>query len=251
MISSDYLTGHLYHMVHYNNLSSIFRQGMILSNNELTKRTLSHRSIAAESVQNLRKRIFIRESPGKEYRLLHTYVPFYFAVKPPMLYVQRDNDLQDELLFLEMRRAVIQEEHVLFTDGNATIQQLSDRDHQKVGITAISEHNVLCQRIYKDDSTPHGTNPNRSDIYIGAQFLSRLYWDIINNPNIQTNLVSFEEHKRIRSAEVLIPDHVPLEMIQEISVKNHSLKNKVNELIVQYKLDGKIPFATVKPSLFL
>jgi hypothetical protein len=121
----DYLSGEIYHMVHVNNLCSIFHHGSLLSKEKLTQTGITYRSIAYETVQRLRDRVFIRDLFTQGFRGLHSYVPFYFTTNSPMFHVQRKNNLENQLAFLVINRNILTQPGALFTDGNATNQQLS------------------------------------------------------------------------------------------------------------------------------
>ncbi len=106
MEQTKYLNGYIYHMVHVDNLPSIFHQGALLSKEILRQKAIAPRSIAYDSVQDLRDRIFIKDFSKKDYRSLHSYVPFYFATCPPMLYVQRKAGIHDQIIFFEVSRSI-------------------------------------------------------------------------------------------------------------------------------------------------
>jgi hypothetical protein len=59
MQSIDYLRGSIYHMVHFDNLQYIFHRRALLSKERVVQEAINYQSIAFETVQNLRDRIFI------------------------------------------------------------------------------------------------------------------------------------------------------------------------------------------------
>src|SRR5437667_1983005 len=179
-LNLEHLQAHVYHMVSINNLPSIFAQKAILSKQRLDQLKISCTSIANEEVQQLRSRIFVFDAEIQKYRSLHSYVPFYFAQHTPMLYIQHTNGLQKDIVIFEVSRTILTTQGVIFTNGNATIQQLSKIGAEKVGITPATTNKPFCQRTYKPDNTPLGTNTNRSDFYSNITFLvvaqSRMLW---------------------------------------------------------------------------
>lgn len=243
----NYFDGYIYHMVHFDNLPSIFEQNALLSKEILDQKGIVPRSIALDEVQKLRHRIFVLDLFERKYYNLHRYVPFYFAKKPPMLHVRYKDGIQNDIVIFKVSRAVIQERGVVFTDGNATIQQLS-HDDQRVGIIPTTVSGGLCRRIYRPDSDPHGTNANCSNFYGDAELLDRIEWDVIMGTRFVDDKV---EYRRIKSAEVLVPDQLPLEKIQGIAVSTKQMVKKVNELIDGEGLAEYIPAARVDSSLFL
>src|SRR5947209_7641347 len=165
----NYLDGYIYHMVHFENLRSIFQNGALLSNEILRERGIIARSIANNEVQALRSRIFVWDSSSKNYRSLHSYVPFYFATHTPML--RNNQGIQNRLIIFEVTRHILRNQGVLFTDGNASNQQLSKSKGERVGITPATDLNNPCIRVYRPGG-PFGSNPDRSGFYSNTVFLS-------------------------------------------------------------------------------
>jgi hypothetical protein len=244
MSDTNYLDGYIYHMVHLDTFKGILKRRAILSKEQVLREGITHRSIAYEEVQSLRDRIAIWDSSENRFRPLHSYVPFYFSVLTPMLYVQYSNQIQDEIVILEVRRTVMQDRGVLFTDGNATNQQLAKYGSEKVFIKPATAANGLCTRVYSS-KVPYGTNRSCSNIYADLIFLDRLDWNIIND-----RWFNDDEKKRIKHAEVLYPDLLPLGRVQRISVKTRDMMRTVNAYIEEYGLQGRIPSATWAPWLY-
>jgi ssDNA thymidine ADP-ribosyltransferase, DarT len=198
MEQSKHLNGYIYHMVHIDNLPSIFRLGALLSKEVLKQVKIDPRSIAHETVQDIRERIFIWSPFEKRFRSLHSYIPFYFAVRPPMLHVQKKRGIQDEIVIFAVHHTILREPGVLFTNGNATNQQLSQLQRELVDIVpAIAD--TPCRRRYRPGGQPYGTNPNRSDFFCGVELLDKLNWFAINGGYIE----DWDEHERLMSAEVI------------------------------------------------
>jgi len=246
MPDADYLEGLIYHMVHFNNLQDIFLRRALLSKEKLDQEGLTYQSIASEEVQNLRSRIFVWDHIKRRYRRLHSYVPFYFATRTPMLHVQYEKGVQNSIVIFEVPRSILKEQEVLFTDGNASNQQLSKFRGERVGITPATLSYNPCRRRYHPGG-PYGTNPNRSDFYADIVFLERLKWNIIND---RSALEDKKERTRIKHAEVLVPDLLPLGRVQGISVRTREMAQAVNELIAKCELTGHIPSAVWKPALY-
>ncbi len=216
------------------------------------QKKLRYESIAYENVQNLRDRVFVWRADQKKYRSLHSYVPLYFAIRTPMLYVQYKKGIQNNIVVFEVNRSILHNQGVLFTDGNASNQQLSVARGERVGVTPCTNENKLCQRRYIPGG-PYGTNSNRSDLFSNVSFLNRLHWDIIKDEWFRGDEeFGSDEKKRLKHAEVLVPDSLPLDLIQAISVNSKDMAKAVNQLIAiaNYRTSLSLPFATYKPSLF-
>jgi ssDNA thymidine ADP-ribosyltransferase DarT-like protein len=171
-LNLEHLQGHVYHMVSINNLPSIFAQKAILSKQRLDQLKISCTSIANEEVQQLRSRIFVFDAEIQKYRSLHSYVPFYFAQHTPMLYIQYTNGLQKDIVIFEVSRTILATQGVIFTNGNATIQQLSKIGAEKVGITPATTNKPFCQRTYKPDNTPF-RNKHKSLGFLQQYYFSK------------------------------------------------------------------------------
>jgi ssDNA thymidine ADP-ribosyltransferase, DarT len=245
MQSIDYLSGSVFHMVHFDNLQSIFQRRALLSKERVTQELIQYQSIAFDRVQNLRGRIFIRDYSNKTFRSLHSYVPFYFATHTPMLFVQYNKGIQNEIVFFEISRSILKNLGVLFTDGNATNQQLSVNKGEIVNIFPVTISQKTCLRSYRPDG-PHGSNTDISSFYADITFLEELDWNAINGKSYV-----WGERKRMRQAELLVPDGLPLGRIRGISVNTQSMAQTVNILIAKCGLKGRIPSAICKPNLYI
>lgn len=245
MSDTHYLDGFIYHMVHYDNLRGIFQRRAILSKRRVEEENLSYRTIANDEVQDIRDRIYVWDFTKRRYRSLHSYVPFYFATRTPMLHNKFTEGTQDKVCIFEVSRGILRDEGVIFTDGNASNQQLSKYREEKVGImpATISRE---CQRRYHPGG-PFGMNASRSNFFADVKFLERLDWNIIDD---RATLEDKRERTRIKHAEVLIPDLLPLGRVQEIAVKTREMVVKVNALIGEAGLTGRIPTPVCKPWLY-
>ncbi|SRR6266487_958457 len=246
MSDINYLDGYIYHMVHFGNLRNIFHRRAILSKDKMLQEKIPYHSLAYEEVQTLRDRIFVRVSLESRYRPLHSYVPFYFATHTPMLHVQYRKGVQNEIIVLEVSRSLLKERGVLFTDGNASNQQLAKHGREQVIITPATVLDNACRRRYLPGG-PYGTNQSCSDFYSDVSFLDHLDWDGINHIR---RIDPLEEYLRVRHAEVLVPDLLPLGRVEGIYARMRDMVQAVNTLIEESGLSGRIPSAVSKPGLY-
>lgn len=235
MPNEKYLNGHMYHMTHFDNLRGILKSGALLSQHELDKRRIGLRSIANQEVQNLRKRIYIWSIPEKRFRPLHSYVPFYFTPHTPMFRNQRDNGIHNDIIIFEISRAYIGiiDQSVIFTDGNASNQQLSRSAGETVQIVPATISSSICRRIYLPGGQPLGTNTNRSNFYADAALLDHVRWDVING---YIFIEDKEEYKRLKHAEVLAPDRFPLDEMLNIVVGSEIMVHRVKRIFAELGL---------------
>jgi ssDNA thymidine ADP-ribosyltransferase, DarT len=244
MSGINYLDGSIYHMVHFDNLKYIFKRRALLSKLKVLEEDINYHSIAFEDVQGLRDRVYVRDISEQRIRRLYSYVPFYFATLTPMLYVQYRNDIQDKIIFLEVNRSIMKDQGVLFTDGNASNQQLAKYSLEKVLIIPATSSNPSCYRKYTT-GIPFGTNPNCSNFFSDPQFLENLNWDIIND-----RWFNEDEKRRIKYSEVLVPDVVPFGRMQGIYARTQEMAQTVNVIIEECGLTGRIPSAVLRSELY-
>lgn len=242
----NYLDGYMYHMVHFDNLRNIFQRRAILSKQKMLQEEIRYHSIANDEVQSFRDRIFVWDFSKQRFRSLHSYVPFYFAIRPPMLHNKYTEGVQDRIVIFEVSRSILKDQGVLFTNGNASNQQLSKFRAEKVGITPMSISGGECVRLYHP-AGPNGANVSRSDFYSNMAFLDRLDWGIIND---EYTIEDKKERTRIKHAEVLVPNLHPLGRVRRIYVKTQDMIKAVNALIEECGLAGRMPATVCKPNLY-
>jgi ssDNA thymidine ADP-ribosyltransferase, DarT len=200
------------------------------SQRELDHRGVISHSIANQEVQSLRKRIYIWDFDEKRFRPLHSYVPFYFTPRTPMFRNQRNNGIQNDIVIFEVSRDYIGSGGIVFTDGNASNQQLSKAFGEEVYIVPATTSSGSCHRTYKPKG-PYGKNPNRSDFYTDPAFLDRINWDVING---NLFIEDREEYKRLKHAEVLCPDRFPLDEMLNVYVSTVDMLKVVRHLFVEF-----------------
>src|SRR5690349_19324669 len=204
MASINYLDGSIYHMVHYDNLRHIFERRAILCQVKVLSEDITYLSIANDDVQDIRDRIYIWDFTPRKYRSLHSYVPFYFATHPPMLHNMLTRGVQDEIVIFAVDRSILKDQGILFTDGNASNQQLSKYRGERVGIIPATVTRA-CERQYRPGG-PYGTVVNPSNFYSDFALLERLDWDGIDRLR---RIDPIEEYIRIRHAEALVTEALP------------------------------------------
>lgn len=246
MQNVNYLDGFIYHMVHVSNIRSIFLRKALLSQEMLKREKIEPFSIAEPSVQKLRDRIFVWDSYEQRYRNLHCYVPFYLGTHSSMLYRQRKEGRLSELVIFKVLRAVLGTQGALFTDGNATIQRLSQNGNERVGIIPARTHIDECIRTYRPDG-PHGTSQLISNFFCDVKLLNRLDWDVIN---YFRRIEPWEESMRVRSAETLIPDSLAITEIRGIAAGTREMEKTVNTIMDECGVTGMLPQAVYEPTLF-
>jgi len=102
------LPSYIYHMTHIDNLEMILKHGLFSHDNPYQSIDISDNEV--NNRRSRREPIY-----GKS---IHSYVPFYFNPKNPMLYVRKH--FQGDIVILACENQLILKEGSLITDGNAS-----------------------------------------------------------------------------------------------------------------------------------
>jgi hypothetical protein len=103
----EYGIDYIYHITHYSNLENILKNGLLAHGNDFVVENIDNKEVNQR--RNAIEPIF-KEN-------LHSYVPFYFNPKNPMLYVNKA--LQENIIILAFDRKLLTKEKTIFTNGNA------------------------------------------------------------------------------------------------------------------------------------
>lgn len=155
---SRYGIDFLYHFTHVDNMPSIREHGL-LSHNAAQQAGAVSVDISDPDVQELRGDKSAFDRP------LHDYVPLYFNPKNPMLYRRRN--IQNDLVILLFDRALLVQDGVIFTDGNAAnrptnffndISRLADLDWACIRAEYWNDHpdgtRIRCAEVLVPDAIP-------------------------------------------------------------------------------------------------
>jgi len=185
----------IYHLTHIATLQPIVASGGLLTYNQLEADN-QPTSIAHVSVQGLRAQRTVSCRPGGN---LHDYVPFYFAPRPPMLYVMTRGAVagiaseQQPLVYLVVEAEAVAQANLgfAFSDGHAAIaysrffDQLADLD--KVDWAVMQAR------------------------YVDWAVMQARYWADTAEDN---------DRKRRRQAEFLVHRFLSLALVREVGVLN-------------------------------
>lgn len=139
------------------------------------------------------------------HRPIHDYVPLYFNVSNPMLFCRKD--MQESICILKISKDVMNKVGFLFTDGNAAVHTTSTYGHA-------------------------------TTFYSDLKDLDKLNWDCIYD--LYWN--DYDDGKRIRCAEVLVPDIIETKYIKSIciyppTIQNGELLRKIDYIRNKYNID--------------
>jgi len=167
-------------------------------------------SIANEEVQIKRSKKIIENTKEN----LHSYVPFYFAPRSPMLLVNHSNGVQREIIYLVTRAQDIGEGNLKFI--------FSDR------------HPVL----------------RHAQFFTELSYLNEIKWEIFFEPplkggyseiwNSNHDNPMWVDRKEIRQAEFLVFKELSWEFIRGIATINEDIAEKVKTLFNNFNVKSKI-----------
>jgi hypothetical protein len=120
----QYKIQYLFHMTHIDNLTNILEHGLLAHDNPYKQKDISDCDV--NSRRSRAEPIY--------HKSIHSYVPFYFDPRNPMLFYRQDQ--QDDIVILVLTRELILMQGAVFTDGNAS------SDHTKFA-NDISELDML------------------------------------------------------------------------------------------------------------
>ena len=134
-------------------------------------------------------------------RPIHDYAPLYFNPHNPMLYVRKN--MQSDIVLVEFSPTVFLKDNVIFSDGNAAVHTTA-------------------------------TYNNRTEFYSDLNDLSKLDWECINADYWN----DYPDGKRIKCAEVLVPDIIEASYITRIHYSPSLMNTKPLERIAkQHNID--------------
>jgi ssDNA thymidine ADP-ribosyltransferase, DarT len=189
----------VFRIIHYQNLEYILQHGVYYRNNP--NFPPNYVNIGNPEIITSRDELPVACYPDT---MVNDYVPFYFAVRTPMLYNIHtgygvEKHAQHEIIYLCCKVSEIAASNLqwCFTDGNAA------------------------KRI--------------SEFYNDVADLDNLDWHSITTTDFRDdNADGDPDRKRKKHAEFLIRNHLPIEFIQGIVVYNQVQHDYVAALVAQY-----------------
>jgi hypothetical protein len=113
----------IFHLTDIENLKLIIASGGLLSKKQIDLMAVTYVNVAYDGVQDRRATTSVPCGPGG---VLHDYVPFYFAVRSPMLLTIKSGNVpgytggQDSIVYLTSTAEVVAKagRKFVFTDGH-------------------------------------------------------------------------------------------------------------------------------------
>lgn len=194
----------LYRMVHWQNVEYILLNGLCCR--EHTNADPNYINIGhSQLISDRHNHPIALPNAGN----LGEYVPFYFAGHSPMLYLIKNGYQgvtkrpQEDIVYLVCKFETIENSGLeyIFTDRNA-----------KISIT---------------------------NFYTDKQDFEKLHWEIINSKH-WNNDESNWSRQDYKQAEFLIKNHLPIQYVYAIVVKNEKRKLYFEEILTKLALDIKV-----------
>lgn len=139
---------------------------------------------------------------------LHDYVPLFFTTMTPMLSARRN--IQEDIAHLHLSKNVLLLPEIVFTDGNAASAS--------------------------------------TKFYTSLNDLEKLDWKLLRAESWRDkDPIKHKENGRKRSAEVLVPYHLPVSYIMSISVHDNKALKRVEEITDELGVHLKIK---INPDLY-
>ena len=186
---------YLFHITDFSNLDSIIKTGGMLSKNEIDNRKFGYTDLAYDTLQDRRSRTMVHCGPGG---CLHDYVPFFFCIKPPMLYtISRGNiegRSQSSVVYLI-----------------STAQKVKDRN---INFVFSDGHAIMAMTDFYDD----------------LDDLNQIDWDVMTS-KWWRDTPEDPDRKRRRQAEFLIHKFFPWDLVDEIAVMDDRVAQQAQSLL--------------------
>jgi hypothetical protein len=195
----------IYHITHFDNLSTVLREGGLVCDAESAQRALCQRSIAHANIKERRATTFVvrrNGSPAGAGGMLADYVPFYFAVRSPMLYAIHKGAVtgytggQAKVVYLVSSAEAVAQTQLAwcFTDGHA-VEGMTEFYGSLADLAKVDQVAIQTWRW-------------------GGKWL-------LNDPDV----------KRRKQAEFLIHKRFPWELVSEIGVYEGGIREEVANLL--------------------
>jgi len=195
---SKYGIKYLYHMTHKKNLPYILKHGL-LCHEDAHDSGYNKKNIANSDVIARRER---KIDPIYN-QLVINYVPFYFRIKNPMLFVKRA--IQDDIVILCYDPSLLLKEETIFTDGNAA----SDNTKFFNDISNLNKLNWECLNARYWHDFPDGKREKMAEVLVGGtkvrnNYLQKIYcysnstyYEIKKKLSYSTNSLPVERNQKL------------------------------------------------------
>lgn len=187
----------VYHITDVENLGSLLEKGALLCEEQCSRRGLSPVCIAYTNLKSTRSQIDVVAAAGGK---LSDYVPFYFAPRSPMLYVN----------------------HVGGVDGYDKGQE------EIVHLVCCAEE--LARTAPSLITDGHPASPLTSQFAGLASLADDIDWDVMHD-TWWRDTDEDGDRKRRRQAEFLVHDHVSLAMVRQLGVHSEKVAAMAREAL--------------------
>ena len=187
----------IYHITHLRNLDLILPDAGLKCCATLRREGVGYVNIAHLNVQDRRE---VTQVPCGAGGVLHDYVPFYFAPRPPMLYVISRGGVEG------------------YAEGQGPVVHL-----------VSTAQRVAAAPLPFAFTDGHGTMA-LTDFYEDLHDLDAVDWSIMT-AKYWADTPQDNDRSRRRQAEFLVHELFPWHLIEEIGVMNTGMRNKVEQVL--------------------
>ncbi|MCP4596143.1 DUF4433 domain-containing protein [Neptuniibacter sp.] len=163
LLLDDFDIDYVYHITHYSNFQNILRNGLRAHGNRFVVNNIDN--AAVNKLRSKSEPIFNRS--------IHSYVPFYFNPKNPMLYVNKHR--QNDILILAFNRNLLTRKGVVFTDGNAA----KDKTHFYKDLSDLDKLNWDCLHASSWADFENGKSDRMAEVLVekkvGIEHIEKIY----------------------------------------------------------------------------
>ncbi|MDE3037104.1 MAG: DUF4433 domain-containing protein [Pseudomonadota bacterium] len=201
----------IFHITALENLPSILETGYLYATNHIP---CDHCSIANEEVQRTRAS---KPVPLPPHGVIHDYVPFYFAPRSPMLYVNHKGSIQnarpqEEIVHLVTTAQIIEKAELPFVF------------YDRHAVKALAQPYNDLEHLNKIDWELFFEPPPGNGGYAA-------YWH--DNPNGSNP--KWIGRKEVRQAEFLVHKQLPWQLIAGIATIDKDKAEQVEAILKRYK----------------
>ncbi len=198
--------GTLFHFTHLDNLSTILREGALLSDAVVQGRGLLSNECGHPGIKDRRRRIPVPCEPGG---MVADYVPFYYAARSPMMLTIASGNVP-----------TFTGDHHDFVYFVTDVSTASDLGHPCV----VSDRNASVDVAeFSNDLTVLG---DLSKSTPGTDFVD---WSVMNLV-IWKNTAAYPDRMERRMAEFLVHGTFPLEGVRGIATHNSTNHDRVERM---------------------
>ena len=199
----------IYHITHYENLTSIIANRAIFSDKCCREKSKNHKVIGMSEIKRRRlEELVVKCHPDTK---VGEYVPFYFCPRSIMLFLMHKGNHPD------IKYSKGQESIVHIQADMKAVTTWADMNSVK---WALSDRNA---------------GAYYAEFYNNMADLNKINWEAVSSPDFRPPNI-----KEGKQAEFLVYETFPIDLIEQIGVINQSIKVQVEMIVKDSCLENKV-----------